>query len=368
MVQQVTNTNQADYPSRLSNQQEDLLGNSSVPATMPPVTDETRGQMEHLVEIPTTGGNAYNDTPEYRASLEKIVQEPIKPKPVNHSHGSSHDLGSLDFYKRAGKLMDEKTGLWLMPALTTLGSIVSTLVIDKVFNKAEKPEKNENNDPYALAGALTVNRLPKMFRLANAFMHVNDLWLAAAHGGWKGEGITGKWAVKPKADAHLESQDLDPNLQKMRNTYSEKNSEGHAIYKGSYDHSPIRTYGVDVVSMAGCAWDGLNTFLDTLSKEKSFGKALVGGASTFFNTIFFGFHVAEKIMYPVIEQVMKLPFIPAEIKEKGWAVTALGGSGSLLAIEAIIRGWEALVTPNLAKMIGPIIDRALGQKSKPEKA
>jgi hypothetical protein len=341
---------------------------TTIPPTVSPVTSEIRAEMEHLVEEPTTGGNAYNDTPEYRASLEKIVQEPIKPKPVNHSHGSSHDLGSLDFYKRAGKLMDEKTGLWLMPALTTLGSIVSTLVIDKVFNKAEKPEKNENNDPYALAGALTVNRLPKMFRLANAFMHVNDLWLAAAHGGWKGEGITGKWAVKPKADVHLESQDLDPNLQKMRNTFAEKNSEGHAIYKGSYDHSPIRTYGVDVVSMAGCAWDGLNTFLDTLSKEKSFGKALVGGASTFFNTIFFGFHVAEKIMYPVIEQVMKLPFIPAEIKEKGWAVTALGGSGSLLAIEGIIRGWEALVTPNLAKIIGPIIDKALGQKPKPEKA
>jgi hypothetical protein len=50
MVQQVTNTNQADYPSRLSNQQEDLLGNSSVSATVPPVTDETRGQMERLVE------------------------------------------------------------------------------------------------------------------------------------------------------------------------------------------------------------------------------------------------------------------------------------------------------------------------------
>lgn len=158
MIQQVTNTNQADYPSRLSNQQEDLLGSSSVPATMPPVTDETRGQMERLVEIPTTGGNAYNDTPEYRASLEKTVQEPIKPKPVNHSHGSD-DLGSLDFYKRAGKLMDEKTGLWLMPTLTTLGSIASTLVIDKVFNKAEKSEKIDNNNPYALAGALTVNRL-----------------------------------------------------------------------------------------------------------------------------------------------------------------------------------------------------------------
>lgn len=138
MVQQVTNTNQADYPSRLSNQPEDLLGSSSVPATMPPVTDETRGQIERLVEIPTTGGNAYNDTPEYRASLEKTVQEPIKLKPVNHSHGSDHAPGSLDFYKRAGKLMDEKTGLWLMPTLTTLGSIVSTLVIDKVFNKAEK--------------------------------------------------------------------------------------------------------------------------------------------------------------------------------------------------------------------------------------
>jgi hypothetical protein len=65
---------------------------------------------------------------------------------------------------------------------------------------------------------------------------------------------------------------------------------------------------------------------------------------------------------------MKLPFIPAEIKEKGWAVTALGGSGSLLAIEGIIRGWEALVTPNLAKIIGPVIDKALGQKPKPEKA
>jgi hypothetical protein len=302
-------------------------------------------------------------TSETRASLENLVKPPAhEPESTNHSHGGGHAPGSLDFYKRAGKLMDEKTGLWLMPTLTTVGSILSTLVIDKVFNKAEKSEKTDNKDPYALAGALTVNRLPKIFRLANAFMHINDLWLAAAHGGWKGEGITGKWAVKPKADDKLESKDLDPNLQKMRDTFAEKNAEGHTVYKGSYDHSPIRTYGVDVVSMAGCAWDGLNTFLGTLSKEKSFGKAIVGGASTFFNTIFFGFHVAEKIMYPVIEQVMKLPFIPAEIKEKGWAVTALGGSGSLLAIEAIIRGWEALVTPNLAKMIGPIIDKALGQK------
>ena len=78
----------------------------------------------------------------------------------------------------------------------------------------------------------------------------------------------------------------------------------------------MRTYFVDAVSLMGCAWDGINTFLDTLGNSKSFGQAFVGGASTFFNTVIFGFHVAEKIMYPIIENTMKLPFIPEDWKKK----------------------------------------------------
>ena len=116
----------------------------------------------------------------------------------------------------------------------------------------------------------------------------------------------------------------------------------------------MRTYFVDAVSLMGCAWDGINTFLDTLGNSKSFGQAFVGGASTFFNTVIFGFHVAEKIMYPIIENTMKLPFIPEDWKKNGIATSAIGGSASLLGIEAIIRGWEKFVTPNLSKVIGAL--------------